>query len=105
MGEGIDTKLGESGLGFTEFDFAEEEFGQRRGVLIVGDERSGEEREFGFEGLEVELRFVMELGCVKEDEERERARRFGKEAAEELVVEVDYARFGLRSEVLELRSS
>lgn len=83
MGERIDTELAESGLGFAEFDFAEEEFGKRRGVLVVGDERSSDEREFGFEGgEEVEFGFIVELGCVEEDEERESARRFGEESAE-----------------------
>lgn len=82
MRERIDSELGESGLGFAEFDFAEEEFGKRRGVVVVGDERSSDEREFGFEGEEVELGFIVELGCVEEDEERESARRLGEESAE-----------------------
>ena len=75
MGKGIDTKELEGRLGFAELDVAEEEF--RVGVVVVGDERRGDEGEFFAEFAESEFGFVMKLGGVEEDEERVRARGFG----------------------------
>lgn len=89
MREGIDGELGESSLRFAKLDVAEEEFGKRRGIFVVGDERFGEEGKFGFELLEVELGFVVELLGVEEDDERESAGvgfRGGNDAAEEVVI-------------------
>ena len=48
---------------------AEEVWVARARVRVVGDEGLGEKKEFGIEGFELELRLVVELGGVKEDEE------------------------------------
>ena len=52
--EGIDVEESEALLRLFELD---------------GDEGLGEEREFGVEGFELELRLVVELDGVEEDEE------------------------------------
>ena len=52
--EGIDAEESEALLRLFELD---------------GDEGLGKEREFGVKGFELELRLVMELGGVEEDEE------------------------------------
>ena len=73
MGKRVNAEFGERGLGLGELDNEEEE----KWVLVkrvVGEERGGEEREFGEEGFEAEVGFGVEIGGVEEDEERERAR-------------------------------
>lgn len=72
MRKGVDPEEVEGRLGFAELDVAEEELGV--GVVVVGDERRGDEGEFLAEFAEVEFGLVVELGGVKEDEERVRAR-------------------------------
>ena len=47
----------------------EEVWVARARVRVVGDKGLGKEKEFGVEGFELELRLVVELGGVKEDEE------------------------------------
>ena len=67
------------------------------------EEGCRENGEFRFEGWKLEFRFVVELGCVEEDEERERARtREGEDAAEEVVGEAEDAVGCGGLEVLEL---
>lgn len=70
--EGIDAKEREAGLCLLELDVAEEELAVRGGigVLVVGDEGFGEERELAMEGLQLELGLFVELARVEEDEER-----------------------------------
>ncbi|KAA8520022.1 hypothetical protein F0562_014304 [Nyssa sinensis] len=87
--EGVDAELGEGGLGLLELELAEEEFGLRWGVLVIGDVGGGEDSELRPEFLEAELGLVVELGGVEEDEERERAGRLGRgdEATDEAVCE------------------
>ena len=48
---------------------AEEVWVARARVRVVGDKGLGKEKEFGVEGFELELRLVVELGGVEEDEE------------------------------------
>ena len=48
---------------------AEEVWVARARVRVVGDEGLGEEKEFRVEGFELELRLVVVLGGVEEDEE------------------------------------
>ena len=68
--EGIDAEESEALLRLFELDVAEEEvwFARAR-VRVVGYEGLGEEREFEVEGFELDLRLVLELGGVEEDEE------------------------------------
>jgi len=92
--EGVDAELREAELGLLELDVAEEEFGIRR--RVVGEERGCDDGEFVAEFGEAELRLVVELRGVEEEEDGVGPRGFdgGEEAGERLVVEVDYARFG-----------
>lgn len=69
MREGIDAEEGEAGLGFLEFNVAEEELRLGGAVLVVGDESGGDEIELGAEVLEAELALVVELNRIEEDEE------------------------------------
>ena len=106
VGEGIDAEESEAMLRLFELDVAEEEVGVARArVRVVGDEGLGKEREFGVEGFELELRLVVELGGVEEDEEVVGSWGFcgGEVARDGVVVEVDNARFGSGLEGLELR--
>ena len=66
------------------------------GFELVGNEGLGEKREFGVKGSELELRLVMELDGVEEDEEVVGSWGFcgGEVARDGVVVEVDYADFG-----------
>ena len=106
--EGIDAEESEALLRLFELDVAEEEVGVARArVRVVGEEGLGEEREFGVEGFELELRLVVELGGIEEDEEVVGSWGFrgGEVARDGVVVEVDNARFGSGLEGLELRDS
>lgn len=71
--------------------------------MIVFEKRFRDELELGFERLELEFRFVVELGSVEEDEEREGARVVGENATEERVGEMDSGGVGGGSERLEFR--
>lgn len=66
--------------------------------MIVFEKRFRDELELGFERLELEFRFVVELGSVEEDEEREGARVVGENATEERVGEMDSGGVGGGSE-------
>lgn len=107
--KGIDAKEGETGLGLFELDVAEEDLGVGGGrrVLIVGDERVGDDGELFAEVLEVELLLVVELDGVEEDGERVGSGCLdgGEEAREGQVVQADHTRFRTRLEVEELGDS
>lgn len=75
-----------------EFDVEEEEFGSIKGVFVVLNEGGCNNGELGFEGWELELVLVVEVGGVEEDDERKWARTGeGQDAAEEIVREADEA--------------
>ncbi|PON31996.1 hypothetical protein PanWU01x14_365200 [Parasponia andersonii] len=106
MREGVDAEEREASLSLFELNIAEEDLGMgwRRRVLIVGDERGGDNGELLVKILEVELVLVMELHGVEEDEERVGSGGFdgGEEARDGVVVEVDHPRFGSRLQVKKL---
>nr|POF15916.1 hypothetical protein CFP56_17156 [Quercus suber] len=68
--EGIDTEESDAVLRLFKLDVAEEDVWVARArVRVVGDEGLGEKREFIMKGFKLELRLVVELGGVEEDEE------------------------------------
>ena len=81
VGEGVDAELGEGELGLLELDVAEEEL-VGVGRVVVGQEGGGDDGEFVAELREAELRLVVELRRVEEEEDGVRARGFhgGEEA-------------------------
>lgn len=66
MGKRVDSKEGERGLGFLEFNVEKEELGPL--VRVIELKRGGDKGKFGFEGGERELGFGMELMSVEENQ-------------------------------------